>query len=78
MAAQFLETVKEVIHIDVGREDWYERFTGRCIADATLQEQNELCDVSARRFRGYSDGGRRWGFPCLLGQEVGRRTWSPC
>ena len=38
------------------REDWYERFTGRCIVDATLQEQNELCDAIARRFRAYSDG----------------------
>ena len=38
------------------REVWYEKFTGRSIADASLQEQNELCDAIARRFRTYSDG----------------------
>ena len=38
------------------REKWYERFTGRSIAGASLQEQNELCDVIARRFRAYTDG----------------------
>jgi hypothetical protein len=33
------------------RENWYERFTGRSITDATLQEQNELCDAIAWPFR---------------------------
>jgi len=41
------------------REVWYERFTGRSIAEATLTEQNELCDAIARRFRAYSDGRAR-------------------
>ena len=38
------------------REKWYARFTGHSIAEASLQEQNELCDVIARRFREYTDG----------------------
>ena len=38
------------------RLTWYEAFTGRSIADVSLQEQNELCDAIARRFREYSDG----------------------
>ena len=38
------------------REVWYERFTGRSIAEVSLHEQNELCDVIARRFREYTDG----------------------
>ena len=38
------------------REDWYERFTGRSITGVSLQEQNELYDVIARRFREYTDG----------------------
>lgn len=38
------------------REKWYACFTGRSIADATLQEQNEVCDAIARRFREYTDG----------------------
>ena len=44
------------------RERWYECFTGVCIANASLQEQNELCDAIARRFREHSDGraGRSW------------------
>ena len=37
------------------REVWYERFTGRSIAEVSLYEQNELCDVIARRFREYTD-----------------------
>ena len=37
------------------REMWYELFTGRPIDGASLQEQNELCDVIARRFREYTD-----------------------
>ena len=41
------------------REVWYERFTGRSIAEVSLHEQNELCDVIARRFREYTDG-RVW------------------
>ena len=40
----------------VDRESWYERFTGQSIAAVSLQEQNELCDVIARRYRAYSDG----------------------
>jgi hypothetical protein len=45
----------KMFHAD--RENWYERFTrGRSITDATLQEQNELCDAIARRFRQHSDG----------------------
>lgn len=38
------------------RETWYQKFTGRSIKGVTLQEQNELCDKYARRFREYSDG----------------------
>jgi hypothetical protein len=38
------------------RESWYERFTGQSITTVSLQEQNELCDVIARRYRAYSDG----------------------
>ena len=38
------------------RAAWYETFTGRSIAGSTLQEQNELCDAIARRFRTYTDG----------------------
>ena len=38
------------------RAEWYEKFTGRSIADTSLQEQNDLCDAIARRFRDYSDG----------------------
>ena len=38
------------------RAEWYEKFTGRLIADTCLQEQNELCDAIARRFRTYTDG----------------------
>ena len=37
----------------------YERFTaitGQSIAAVSLQEQSELCDVIARRYRAYSDG----------------------
>ena len=44
---------------DLFRNDraiWYEKFTGRSIADVSLQEQNELCDAVARRFRAYTDG----------------------
>ena len=37
------------------REMWYEQFTGRSIDGVSLQEQNELCDVIARRFREYTD-----------------------
>ena len=37
------------------RAVWYENFTGRSIAEVSLQEQNELCDVIARRFREYTD-----------------------
>ena len=40
------------------RAMWYEKFTGRSIVGAGLQEQNELCDAIARRFRAYSDGRR--------------------
>ena len=40
----------------VDRESWYERFTGQSIAAVSLHEQNELCDVIARRYRAYSDG----------------------
>ena len=38
------------------RAAWYEAFTGCSIADASLQEQNTLCDAIARRFRTYTDG----------------------
>ena len=38
------------------RAVWYEAFTGRSIAAASLQEQNELCDAIERRFRTYTDG----------------------
>ena len=38
------------------REAWYQRYTGRSIADISLQEQNEVCDAIARRFREYTDG----------------------
>ena len=38
------------------RATWYEEFTGHSIASLDLQEQNELCDVIARRFRAYTDG----------------------
>ena len=33
------------------RAAWYEAFTGCSIASVSLQEQNELCDAIARRFR---------------------------
>ena len=36
------------------REVWYEKFTGRSIAGASLQEQNNLCDAITRRFRSYT------------------------
>ena len=39
----------------IDRERWYERFTGQSIAEVSLQEQNELCDVIARRYRAYTD-----------------------
>ena len=38
------------------RAKWYQQFTGRSIADVSLQEQNDLCDKYARRFRDHSDG----------------------
>ena len=38
------------------RETWYQRFTGSSIKGVSLQQQNELCDTYARRFREYSDG----------------------
>ena len=38
------------------RAAWYEAFTGRSIAAASLQEQNDLCDAIERRFRAYTDG----------------------
>ena len=38
------------------RAAWYEKFTGRSITNASLQEQNELCGAIARRFRTYTDG----------------------
>ena len=38
------------------RATWYEAFTGRSLAGVSLQEQNELCDAIARRFRTYTDG----------------------
>jgi hypothetical protein len=44
---------------DLFRKDravWYEKFTGLSIAGASLQEQNNLCDAIARRFRSYTDG----------------------
>ena len=37
------------------RAEWYENFTGRSIDEVSLHEQNELCDVIARRFREYTD-----------------------
>ena len=37
---------------------WYEKFTGRSIVGVSLQEQNDLCDAIARRFRAYTDGRR--------------------
>ena len=43
----------------IDRERWYEEFTGRSIADMSLQAQNDLCDAIARRFRTYTDGKRR-------------------
>ena len=33
-------------------------FTGRSIVGVSLQEQNDLCDAIARRFRAYTDGRR--------------------
>ena len=36
------------------RARWYENFTGRSIAEVSLQEQNDLCDVIAR-FRECTD-----------------------
>ena len=44
----------ELFRLD--REDWYARFTGRSIADLSVSEQNDLCDIIARRFREYNDG----------------------
>ena len=41
------------------RATWYESFTGESIADRSLQEQNELCDSIARRFRAYTDSRAR-------------------
>ena len=38
------------------RAAWYEAFTGRSLAGVSLQQQNELCDTVARRFRAYTDG----------------------
>ena len=38
------------------RAKWYQQFTGRSIADVSLQEQNDLCDKYAHHFRDYSDG----------------------
>ena len=38
------------------RAAWYHQFTGKSIAGISLQEQNELCDAIARRFREYNDG----------------------
>ena len=38
------------------RAAWCKAFTGCSIANVSLQEQNELCDAIARRFRTYTDG----------------------
>ena len=46
------------------REVWYQAFTGRFMADVSLQEQNELCDAIARRFRAYTDGRSGSGAGC--------------